>query len=310
MISVGILSKLPNELLLTIINQLSIQDVCVFRQAVYNCLPIIQKRINPAQYIKTTSPFSNIENLLDVMSDTDTAIIGARALDYCIPGLIEPDSAWEFYVPPIFASAFRMKCALEKSGAIFESRLDQTVRSLQECEHVILGKRSIISIAYELTLRKSFSPDVLRISQAIHATFPSLRNFSPRFEPDGPITVEDITPIMITRSGLAIPSMHDEEDSFKAIYGSATKYGKVVPIHLNIASLPQVSYLYDQPSQAVLPILFSIYSSHLQCMLTKSFAFHMYYKLSERKVAYLWDSTKFRANILLPPRADDNKVNN
>ena len=66
-----------------------------------------------------------------------------------VPYLLFPNhSAWEFYVPPIFASAFRMKCALEKSGAIFESNSEKLARMRTRINYLNSLRTNITKILF------------------------------------------------------------------------------------------------------------------------------------------------------------------
>jgi hypothetical protein len=73
------------------------------------------------------------------------------------------------------------------------------------------------------------------------------------------------------------------------LYGVAQKKDMTVSVQLVVGSMdPRKLSITDPLARTVFKSIFSFYASHVQCILTKHVAFHMYYQLALQKSAYKW----------------------
>ncbi|KAH7308915.1 hypothetical protein B0I35DRAFT_453527 [Stachybotrys elegans] len=254
----GLFKLLPNELILQIAGLLPITDVLSLKSATYNSMQILVWRIQPSEYLKTTGPFINVDDLMDVMAKHGAAVSGSRALAYFLPGSAVNTSDWDIYVPPIPTSVMAVKDALEHSGVTFESCLQRAARQLQGGS-VFLTAKQMISIAHEANhLKRAWLPQEQTVVDAVRIRYPALRNIGRYTRSNGSIGwMGDISPIAIDANGL-VSTMPRYEEGYpstmaaRVLYGSARKGGRTVPVQL----------------------------IHI--------AFHMYYTLAAQKTAYTW----------------------
>ncbi|KFA60163.1 hypothetical protein S40285_09706, partial [Stachybotrys chlorohalonatus IBT 40285] len=210
----GLFEELPNELILQIAGLLPITDVLPLKSATYNSIQILEWRIQPSEYLKSTGPFINADDLMDVMAKHGAAVSGSRTLAYFLPGSAVNTSDWDIYVPPIPTSVMAVKNDLDHSGVTFESCLQRAARQLQKGS-VFLTANQMISIVHKANhLKRAWLPQEQAVVDAIRRRYPALRNIGQS--------------------------------------------------------------------------IFSFYASHVQCILTKHVAFHMYYTLAAQNTAYTW----------------------
>ena len=295
----GSFKLLPHELLLQLTTLLPIADVLSLNLATYNSMHILSKRIDPAEYLKSAGPFQNASDLLEVMAQHGAVLSGSRALDYFVPGSTTSTSDWDFYVPPVFTSVFAVKQALEQSGVKFQSCLTQVVRKLSIQSSVILTRNQIMSIAHEANhCQQEHSSKERVVIEAIFAKYPLLQETESFIREDGSaLWIEDIGPIMLDEGGRVSPiapheafgSRYPTSVAAKVLYGTAQKQDTTVSVQLVVGSVdPRKLFMAEPLSRTVFKSIFSFYASHVQCILTKHVAFHMYYKLALQQSAYKW----------------------
>ncbi|KEY71562.1 hypothetical protein S7711_09694 [Stachybotrys chartarum IBT 7711] len=291
----GRFEVLPNELILQIAGLLPITDVLSLKSATHNSMPILVWRIQPSEYLKSTGPFINVDDLMDVMAKHGAAISGSRALAYFLPGSAVNTSDWDIYVPPIPTSVIAVKNALENSGVTFESCLQRAARQLQRGS-VFLTANQMVSIAHEANqLKRAWLPQEQTVVDAVRRRYPALRNIGRYARSNGSIGwIGDISPIAIDANGL-VSTMPRYEEGYPAtiaarvLYGSARKGGRTVPVQLVVGSVdPRKPSIAEPLYSTIFRSIFSFYASHVQCILTKHIAFHMYYTLAAQKTAYTW----------------------
>ncbi|KAH7303032.1 hypothetical protein B0I35DRAFT_365627 [Stachybotrys elegans] len=291
----GLFRLLPNELILQIAGLLPITDVLSLKSATYSSIRILQCRILPSGYLKSTGPFVNVDDLMDVMAKHGAAVSGSRALAYFLPGSAVNTSDWDIYVPPISTSVMAVKNALEHSGVTFESCLQRAARQLQRGS-VFLTANQMISIAHEANhLKRAWLSQEQTVVDAVRRRYPALRNIGRYTRSNGSIGwMGDISPITIDANGL-VSTMPRYEEGYpstmaaRVLYGSARKGGRTVPVQLVVGSLdPRKPSIAEPLYSTIFRSIFSFYASHVQCILTKHVAFHMYYMLAAQKTAYTW----------------------
>ncbi|KAF4451423.1 hypothetical protein F53441_5591 [Fusarium austroafricanum] len=298
----GYFELLPNELLLHLVCLLPITDVLSLKCATHNLLLVLELRIRPSQYIQSIGPFNNSHELLETMARHGAVISGSRALEYFVPGSATSESDWDFYVPPILASVVAVKHALERSGVTFESSLSRAARQLIEKSSTTLSRDQIVAVANEAFFNtRNWSEEEKTIIAAIHNTYPELRDMAPYIREDGsirwidaivPVTIQDVDSVT-----LAFPEPHQARSNnypdgiaAKVLNGTAFKSGKMVFVQLIIGNIdPRRISVIDPLVQTIFRSIFSFYGSHVQCMLTKHVALHMYYRLTLDKIAYRWN---------------------
>ncbi|KFA60907.1 hypothetical protein S40285_09283, partial [Stachybotrys chlorohalonatus IBT 40285] len=207
---------------------------------------------------------------MDVMAKHGAAVSGSRALAYFLPGSAVNTSDWDIYVPPIPTSVMAVKNALEHSGVTFESCLQRAARQLQRGS-VFLTANQMISIAYEANhLKRAWLPQEQTVVDAVRRRYPALRNIGRYTRSNGSIGwIGDISPIAIDANGL-VSAMPRYEEGYRLPW--------------------QQESCMVQRGRGVgrFRSIFSFYASHVQCILTKHVAFHMYYMLAAQKTAYTW----------------------
>lgn len=296
----GDFDLLPNELILYISFMLPITDVMALRDASYLSLPVLQSRIKPSRYLQNKGPFVHTENLFKVMATHNALLSGSRALDYFIPGSTTESSDWDFYVPSTPSSVIVVKMALEHSGVRFQTCLSRAVDIMRKQSAATLSRGQIVSIAYEAYYSQPIfcSEEHMLIVGCILREYPMLSDMSVHLRLNGSIRwIEGIFPISIQKNGATSVVQSPENDldnysgslSAKVIHGVSRKRGREVPVQLIVGKIdPRRDFGSDQFPPTVFKSIFSFYASHVQCMLTKDAALHMYYTLALSKMAYRW----------------------
>ncbi|KAH6883934.1 hypothetical protein B0T10DRAFT_410828, partial [Thelonectria olida] len=224
---------------------------------------------------------------------------GSRALEYFVPGSTTDESDWDFYVPPVLSSVIAVKNALERSGVTFESSLSKAARQLREKSCAALNRNQIISIAYEAFFNtRSWSREERIVIDAVQNTYPDMRDIIAHIRVDGSVRwMDSLVPITIQCCGsVSFPEPqqtrnHSYPDGItaKVLNGTARKNNRTVSVQLVIGTIdPRRISVADPLFQTVFRSVFSFYGSHVQCILTKHAALHMYYRLALKKMAYRW----------------------
>ncbi|EGY23414.1 uncharacterized protein VDAG_04852 [Verticillium dahliae VdLs.17] len=238
----GPLQLLPNELISSIALLLPLTDVLSLKRATYYLLPVLHRRINPSAYLESVGPFTRSGDLLEAMAAHGAVLSGSRALDYFIPGSATDASDWDFYVPPVLSSVLAVKHALERSSVTFESSLERAVRKLKDEASITLNRKQILSIAYEASfVPRLWSPEQRAVIDAIHNTYPELREITPHIRTDGSIRwMDNLHPIAIRSCGSVSTLQPHEAQSHdypghvaaRVLWGTAHKNGKTASVHL------------------------------------------------------------------------------
>jgi hypothetical protein len=296
----GSFNVLPNELILYISFMLPITDVIALRDASYLSIPILQSRIKPSRYLQSRGPFVGTENLFNVMETHNAVLSGSRALEYFIPGSTGTFSDWDFYVPSTPSSVAAVKTALEHSGVEFQTCLSRAANIMRKESAAILSRGHIVSIAYEAYYSQHtfWSKEHILIVECILKRYPMLSDISVHLRLNGSIRwIEGILPLLIPRDGATsvAQSMENDLDNYsgrlaaKVIHGVAWKRGKEVPVQLIVGKIdPRKDFTSDHFPPTVFKSIFAFYASHVQCILAKDAAPHMYYTLALNKRAYRW----------------------
>ncbi|RSL96365.1 hypothetical protein CDV31_013505 [Fusarium ambrosium] len=295
----GLFELLPNEIILHLVGLLPIADVVSLKRATHDLLPVLAERIDPSRYLQSTGPFADSPELLEVMARHGAVLSGSRALEYFVPGSSTNDSDWDFYVPPILPSIIAVKNALEKSGVRFESSLESAARQLRQKSEVILNQNQIVSIAYEAFFNKSsWSVEQRIVINSIRYMYPALRDMTMHVRENGSVGwMEDLVPIFIREGGRVtllqpheeITHGYPENVASKVLSGTAHRNGSPVSVQLVIGTIDRrMISITDGLSQTVFGSILSFYGSHVQCMLSKHFALHLYYRLASGKRAFRW----------------------
>ncbi|KAJ3453069.1 hypothetical protein MRS44_018724 [Fusarium solani] len=255
----GLFELLPNETILHLAGLLPIADVVSLKRATHDLLPVLAERIDPSRYLQSTGPFADSTELLEVMARHGAVLSGSRALEYFVPGSSTNDSDWDFYVPPILPSIIAVKNALEKSGVTFESSLESAARKLRER---------------------------------------TLRDMTIHVRENGSVGwMEDLIPIFIREGGRVtflppheeITHVYPENVASKVLSGTAHRNGSAVSVQLVVGTIDhRMTSITDGLSQTVFGSILSFYGSHVQCMLSKHIAIHLYYRLASGKRAFRW----------------------
>lgn len=295
----GLFALLPNELISKVAALLPITDVLSLKKATHNSLEVLTRRIDLSSYLQAVGPFSQTRNLLQVMATHGAVLSGSRALEYFVPGSITGASDWDFFVPSVPVSIAAVKHALESSGVTFESCLVRAAQKLRDESSVNLTRNEMISIAYEAnSSTRLLTREQQIIVRALHSTYPVLQNIAPYIRRNGSVRwISDISPLSIGECGQTSPAWPQETMAHeypgniaaKVLYGTARKGLKIVSIQLVAGTIdPRRSSLVEPLFQTVFRSIFSFYGSHVQCILTRHVAFHMYYRLAMEKAAYSW----------------------
>lgn len=187
-----------------------------------------------------------------------------------------------------------VKNALELSGVTFESCLERAARQLQRGS-ILLTVNQIISIAHEAS--SSDRPWLAQeriVIDALRRRYPILKDIALYSHENGSIRwIKDLLPLAIDKNGSVTTTRSQESYpttiTAKILYGSAQKRSATVPVQLIIGSVDPRRQLTGEPlNQTVFRSIFAFYASHVQCILTKHAAFHMYYKLATQNTAYCW----------------------
>ncbi|KAI5456125.1 hypothetical protein BGZ63DRAFT_367536 [Mariannaea sp. PMI_226] len=296
---IGLFELLPNEILLHLLTLLPIADVVSLKHATHHLIPILVERIDPSRYLQITGPFNNSAELLEVMARHGAVLSGSRALEYFVPGSSTHESDWDFYVPPVSSSITAVKNALERSGVIFESSLALAARKLKEKSAVILNQNQIISIAYDAFIDpRPWSMEQQRVVNGVSYMYPALKDLTRHIRKDGSVRwMEDLVPILIRGSGrVGHLDLHEarvrgypEHIAAKVLSGSAHRNGRTVSVQLIVGAIDaRMTSITDGLSQTVLSSIFSFYGSHVQCILSKHVALHLYYRHAVGKSAFRW----------------------
>jgi hypothetical protein len=166
----------------------------------------------------------------------------------------------------------------------------------------LLNRNQLVSIAYEAYFHQNFwRCDENNVVEAIYRTYPMLRDISPYIQPDGSVSwIAELQPISIDRDGCISSGVQQDGVQESNCYdhvaptvlsGTAQKFDKTVPVQLIVGALDPRRQWAAEPMplfQSVLRSIFRFYGSHVQCILTKHAAVHMYYKLAVEKMAYQW----------------------
>ncbi|EXK83408.1 hypothetical protein FOQG_12270 [Fusarium oxysporum f. sp. raphani 54005] len=262
----------------------------------------MEQRIQPSQYIQSTGPFNNSHDLLETMGRHGAVISGSRALEYFVPGSATSESDWDFYVPPALASVAAVKTALERSGVTFESSLSRAARQLTEMSTTTLSRNQIVAVANEAFFNtRNWSEEEKTVIAAIHNTYPELNDMAPHVRVDGsirwidaivPVTIQDVgsTALTFPKPLQAPNNNYPDSLAAKVLNGTASKNNKTISVQLIIGNIdPRRISVIDPLFQTIFRSIFSFYGSHVQCILTKHIALHMYYRLTRDKIAYRWD---------------------
>ncbi|KAH7363565.1 hypothetical protein B0T11DRAFT_329526 [Plectosphaerella cucumerina] len=294
----GLFELLPNELIVAVARLLPITDVLALKRATRGFLPVLAHRIDPSEYLQWAGPFSHCDKLLETMATHGAVLSGSRALDYFVPGSTTKASDWDFYVRPTVSSVLAVKEALERSGVVFESCLARAARTWRDESSVALAQNQIISVAYKASLAHEQPPDSQVVFDAVHEAHPELKNMAPLVRADGSVRwLRHLTPILIDSTGSGSPltpweprdQLYPRHFAAKVLFGSARKGVKAVSVQLVIAAVDARQITISEPLlQTVLHTIFSFYGSHVQCLLTKHVALHMYYGMALEKSAYRW----------------------
>ncbi|KAM5361093.1 hypothetical protein ACJZ2D_013304 [Fusarium nematophilum] len=295
----GLFVLLPNELILYLAALLPITDVLSLKLAAHGLLLVLERRIEPSEYIQSTGPFTNSRELLEAMAMHGAVLSGSRALEYFVPGSATDESDWDFYVPPVLSSVTAVKSALERSGVTFESSLARAERELREESSTTLNRNQIISIAYEASFNaRAWSPEERIIIDTVRSTYPYLRDMTPHVRMDGsvrwmeglnPMTIRDCGSVSLLKTWRARRGLYPDSIAAKVLSGKARKNNKTVHVQLVIGTIDPRKISFAEPLlQTVFQSIFSFYGSHVQCILTKHAALHMYYSLAVKKNAYRW----------------------
>ncbi|KAH7363607.1 hypothetical protein B0T11DRAFT_354005 [Plectosphaerella cucumerina] len=294
----GLFGLLPNELIIAMAHLLPVADVLALKIATRGSLPVLARRIDPSEYLQWASPFSHCDELLEAMATHGAVLSGSRALDYFVPGSTTESSDWDFYVGPVASSVLAVKEALERSGVVFESCLARAARTWRDKSSVTLAQNQIIPIAYEASLAHERSPDSQLVVDAVHRAYPELQDMAPLVRADGSVRwLGHLVPILIDSDGSASPLMpweprdrlYPRHVAAKVLAGSARKGAKTASVQLVIGAVDARQIAISEPLlQTVFRSIFSFYGSHVQCLMTKHFALHMYYGMAVEKSAYQW----------------------
>ncbi|KAJ3453438.1 hypothetical protein MRS44_017685 [Fusarium solani] len=295
----GLFELLPNEIILHLVTLLPIADVISLKRATHDLMPVLVERIDPSRYLQSTGPFSSSAELLEVMARHGAVLSGSRALEYFVPGSSTYDSDWDFYVPPILSSVTAVKNALENSGVTFESSLAWAARKLREKSAVVLNQNQIVSIAYEAFFNAGpWSMEQQTVIDSVRYMCPELRDITMHIRKDGSVRwIEDLIPIFIREGGRvtflepheAISHGYPENIAAKVLSGSAHRDGRMVSVQLVVGAVDsRMTSITEGLSQTVFGSIFSFYGSHVQCILSKHVALHMYYRLAAEKSALRW----------------------
>ncbi|KAM9876022.1 Kelch repeat-containing protein-like protein 3 [Verticillium dahliae] len=295
----GLFELLPNELITLLASLLPVTDVISLKRATHDLLPVLDQRIDPAEYLQRVGPFTGSDELLETMATHGAVLSGSRALEYFVPGSATDASDWDFYVPPVLSSVVAVKNALERSGVTSESSLARAARKLRDESFVTLSRNQVISTAYEAYLETcQWPPGPRCIVAAVHKVYPELQDMAPLIRADGSVRwLETVVPIRIDDGGSTSFPMPEQQRfhsypnniATKVLCGSACKNNKTVSVQLVIGFMDPRGIMISEPLlQTVFRSIFSFYGSHVQCFLTKHAAFHMHYKLALEKTAYQW----------------------
>jgi hypothetical protein len=303
----GLFGLLPNEVLFILLDLLPITDVLSLKWATYSLLQVLESRVDLVQYFQDKGPFVDASDLLETMSKHGAVLSGSRALDWFVPRSATIASDWDFYVPPEPTAIASVKRALERSGVSFETCLTQAARKLQSEFSVSLNRNQLVSIAYEGYLHSnSWQCNENIVLEAVYRTYPVLRDISPYMQPDGSLSwIVDLLPISIRRDGISINRNGissgvqegiQEDNCYDhvaptVLSGTAQKFDRTVSVQLVVGALDPRRQWAAEPAplfQSVLRSVFRFYGSHVQCILTKHAAVHMYYELAIEKMAYQW----------------------
>ncbi|KAH7248332.1 hypothetical protein B0J15DRAFT_400868 [Fusarium solani] len=295
----GLFELLPNETILHLAGLLPIADVVSLKRATHDLLPVLAERIDPSRYLQSTGPFADSPELLEVMARHGAVLSGSRALEYFVPGSSTNDSDWDFYVPPILPSIIAVKKALEKSGVTFESSLESAARKLREKSGVILSQNQIVSIAYEAFFNKSsWSMEQKIVINSVRYMYPALRDMTMHVRENGSVGwMGDLIPIFIREGGRVtflqpheeITHGYPENVASKVLSGTAHRNGSAVSVQLVVGTIDRrMTSITNGLSQTVFGSILSFYGSHVQCMLSKHIALHLYYRLASGKSAFRW----------------------
>ncbi|KAH6868985.1 hypothetical protein B0T10DRAFT_595985 [Thelonectria olida] len=295
----GLFELLPNELVLYLATLMPIEDVVSLQDATHNLIPVLVERIDPSRYLQSIGPFTNIPELLEVMATHGAVLSGSRALEYFVPGSCTHKSDWDFYVPSVPCSVTAVKNALEQSGVMFESTLAWAARKLRQETTVVLSRSQIVSIAYEaFSSARSWSTEQRKVINSIHHLYPALTDMGLHIRKDGSVRwIDDIIPILIQECGSATfleprearTHGYPENVAAKVLSGIARRNGRTVSVQLVVGAIDsRMASVTEGLSRTVFGSIFTFYGSHVQCILTKHVAFHMYYRLAAEKRAYRW----------------------
>jgi hypothetical protein len=136
---------LPVEMLEHITGNLSLKDIISTRRVNHTLSSIGTDRLDPVIYLSST--FLYPVSLIAEMADNGCCLSGSRALEFFVPGSIEENSDWDFFVNGYASCVTRMMKALQDSGVkwdLLEDRIQAFLRG--DTQHLTLKVAEILNI--------------------------------------------------------------------------------------------------------------------------------------------------------------------
>ncbi|KAF4467875.1 hypothetical protein FALBO_5245 [Fusarium albosuccineum] len=104
-----------------------------------------------------------------------------------------------------------------------------------------------------------------------------------------PIFIREGGRVTFSQPHEEITNEYPETIAAKVLSGTARRNGRAVPVQLVVGAIdPRMTSITDGLSQTVFGSILSFYGSHVQCILSKHVALHLYYRLASEKSAFRW----------------------
>lgn len=279
-------SSIPTEILQNVFDTLSITDCKSIVDAHYEynmqharMKTIYDERISLTRYFNLN--FINGSNMMRIMAESDTYLLGSRVMEFFTPNSIDEYSDWNFHSSSHPRSRYHFMKSMEDNGVVWKTAAQTFFDRMSDGYITIVMTREEFDTIYGQSKSMSLSDtqkSILKrmnnaVSQVRHSIFRQILSFGGHSH-DGLFHCVDIT------------DQHIESEFIKlsVIGGSIELKGKKIPITLSFCndnSYGHIDMMHD--------VCFSIE----QCFISGFGALHMYSRLASRGISYKWERTEF-----------------
>jgi hypothetical protein len=273
-----------------ILRKLSLSDALAVKEAFpdHNGLQNAYKlRASPLTYISET--FNHPLTIMSVLFDTGGFFGGSRASEWFVPGSATPESDWDIYIPGYKESVADVVNAFSLGGVVWDLGADRIASEL-----AIKGTTTISANtmrAFSSWIRPDVAKDraIELMGKQLYDIIQAFKSIEHHLDKTYTISLGSQHEIHITseRYQRGEPYADDETyhdpmgNKFNILRGSIKTKSGTQPVQLIIGR-------HYSGVRGCMSYVKDFYATHVQCFIGGWCAGHMYYELTSRKRADLW----------------------